>query len=413
MLKDINKKMVGLFIVCLFVIAFSGCGKGEASNELHWMTNASESTFRVYEDLAREFEKESGIQVNVTTHGRDLEQLLKARIASDSLPDLFSTHGWSVARYSDFLLPLTDQQWFERVPESAKEILTDTSGDIFVLPLTIIKDGITVNLSILEEIGVDISDIKTMDDFKVVLKRAQDAGKTPIYVGGRDPRVLANTMDLLATGMFTTTEGNDYSKSLSDGSFDWDNWSVMSNLLLEFDKNGFFNKNALTADDDSYIRALAREESVFGLGRGSAIEEAQEYNSDLRLAIMPIPSYYEDGEPYFIGGERETIGISKNSKNSDDAIKFLEFMARSESIARVAAADQNYPAIEGVEVDFGLVGEYFEKFSDINIYPYFDREHLPGGMWSTLQIVGNGVLSGDVSVEAANKTMKEDYERLR
>ena len=70
-------------------------------------------------------------------------------------------------------------------------------------------------------------------------------------------------------------------------------------------------------------------------------------------------------------------------------------------------------AFKDVSVDLGILTKYYEKYADVEIQPYFDRVYLPSGMWSTLQQVGAGLISGGLSVKDARLLMEQDYNRLR
>ena len=65
------------------------------------------------------------IQVNTT----DYENLMKAKMAANDLPDVFMTHGWSLLRYSEYLYPLTDETWAENMSDTLKESMCDKEGN--------------------------------------------------------------------------------------------------------------------------------------------------------------------------------------------------------------------------------------------------------------------------------------------
>ena len=116
-----------------------GSGETEAaplSGSLEIVTNGNEATFNAVTAIFQKFMEENpGVTIDFTTQGSDYEQLMKARMASNDLPDMFVTHGWSVARYSEYLRPLTDQPWYGTIEESFLSNIQDDNGDIFVLPL--------------------------------------------------------------------------------------------------------------------------------------------------------------------------------------------------------------------------------------------------------------------------------------
>lgn len=42
-----------------------------------------------------------GVNVEIQTNTTDYENLMKAKMAANELPDVFMTHGWSLIRYSE------------------------------------------------------------------------------------------------------------------------------------------------------------------------------------------------------------------------------------------------------------------------------------------------------------------------
>lgn len=60
---------------------------------------------------------ETGVQVDLITPGSEGEAQLKTMMASNSLPDVWMTHGWSLLRYSEYLKVVNDQPWFDTIDQ--------------------------------------------------------------------------------------------------------------------------------------------------------------------------------------------------------------------------------------------------------------------------------------------------------
>ncbi len=66
--------------------------KKELEGELEIVTNANEQTYNAVNEILEQFMKENpGVKISYTTQGSDYEQLMKARMASNDLPDIFVT----------------------------------------------------------------------------------------------------------------------------------------------------------------------------------------------------------------------------------------------------------------------------------------------------------------------------------
>ena len=60
--------------------------------DIEIVTNGNEETFNAVNEILNDFMKENpGVKISYTTQGSDYEQLMKARMASNDLPDIFAT----------------------------------------------------------------------------------------------------------------------------------------------------------------------------------------------------------------------------------------------------------------------------------------------------------------------------------
>ena len=64
----------------------------------------------------------------MTRDGSDYKATMKTKMASNDLPDIWITHGWSVMRYSEYLMPLQDEEWYDKIDESILGAITDEEG---------------------------------------------------------------------------------------------------------------------------------------------------------------------------------------------------------------------------------------------------------------------------------------------
>ena len=99
-----------------------------------------------FQGLVDKFEEEYGVTVNIAEYGDDYENTLKTRMASNELPDVFQTHGWSLLRYKEYLMNLQDQPWVSDYDESALGVIQDDDGAIYVLMISELINGTLVNL---------------------------------------------------------------------------------------------------------------------------------------------------------------------------------------------------------------------------------------------------------------------------
>ena len=385
----------------------------ELSGELEIVTNADEQTFNAVNGVFEKFMEENpGVKISYTTQGSDYEQLMKARMASNDLPDIFATHGWSVARYSEYLRPLNDQPWFGTVEEAFKRNIENADGQIFVLPLNMDQGGLMYNKTLLAELGIEIP--KTWDEFMAACQLAKDKGYTGVFIAGKDSRQPANLMDIAATTFLASCEDKGYTDQLADGSFDWNNWTPVSQLLMDLKAKGYLNVDCVTCDPVDAAPRMAENNILFLMSSSpDLIGQAQEINPEAQYGMAPIPALNDSYEPAFCGGEREAYGIWKDTENEALCLALLDYLAKPENVKIVCEASGKRPAIQNVSPDLGSVAEDYETYADTAIYPFFDRVYLPNGMWSTMKTIGSALIGEEMTVEESVQTMQADYETLR
>jgi raffinose/stachyose/melibiose transport system substrate-binding protein len=338
-------------------------------------------------------------------------------MAANDLPDIWNTHGWSVARYSEYLEPLTSQPWASRVNPSIKPLITNSRGDIFVLPADVDSAGIVFNQTVLERAGVDPFSLKTWDDFKLACGKIKNAGFIPVDIAGNanDEWTVGNFYDWVAPSYLITNDSRNYRDALKNGSFDWNNYRPVAQLLVDFRDAGYLNPDYTQGTWDNVARRLANDQLAFGLYSTDLITYARTFNPNARLGFIPLPSNSPSDSPTMIAGERIALGVWKSSPRKAEALKFLEHLSSPAIITRLASIAGNQPGITGpgYSSNYGDLGPYFDNIVGVRTFPYFDREYLPSGMWDSMCRTGMGLLSNTMTMDQVIQRMRDDYNTLR
>lgn len=426
------KKIIASMLVLVLILgAMIGCSTGNSETntedqtttndtsgevkELVMMVNfgSEEAVTIAIEEAIKDFETSNqGIKIKLIPGNKDYENIMKTKMGSNDLPDIWTTHGWSVARYSEYLMPLTDQNWVEELNPGIKNVITDKNGDVYVLPTDVDLSGIAYNKTVLEASGVKVDSLKTWDDFMSACEQIKTAGYTPIHMGGKDIWPVGNFFDWVAPSMLITDESSNYRTSLKDGSFEWSNWNQVSALMKEFGEKEYFNVDKLSSTYIDSAKNLAQDKAAFAFYGNYVIAEAWKYNAEADLGFMPVPSKSVSDEPTLISGERTAFGIWKDTEYSEEAIKFLNYLSKPEVMSKLASANTLPAGLKNVASDTGKLKADYAKYANVRGFPYFDREYLPSGMWETLCSTGTGILSGSMTPEETSREMEKNYNRL-
>ena len=416
-----KKRIISMLLVLCMGFALAGCSREEADSDTGSEETAAQEIAetetgdkqgklviythhvgvqaQILQELTDEWLKENpGVEAEVVAPGADYENVLKIKMASKDMPDIFGTHGWANVRYVDFLLPLNDEEWADSIE-----------------PVYQNKWGLVYNKDVLEKYGVDVP-ITNVDDFIAALDKikTESGGEVaPMHIAGGDSWPVGQIFDQLATPAFTTAADNDQ-EALLNGTFDWNKWTEFATLIKGMYDDGYFNEDIFTAKYTDSVEAFATGKAAFCWYGNSLVEEAKNINADVNAGLQPLPAFYEGDDMSFLNGEQTAFGIWKESENIELAKSWLAFMARGENIKKFCESESMLPGIEtDISVDLGSATVYYEEYKDIRSFPIFDRAFLPNGMWDLICKDAADMFTGTITPEQYSLDMKNEYERLR
>lgn len=349
--------------------------------------------------------------IDLNFPGTDYENIMKVKMSSKSLPDVFDTHGWAKARYGEYLADLKDCPWVSDLSESTKSVVTDSSGKVYCLPMITAMDGIIYNADILEKYNIAVP--KTMDELTTAaetIKEKTNGSCEPFFMSAVDSVTIAQFLDIMSTPLLISPQKN-YAAELKNGTFDWSNWTELPQTLIDWKNKGLINSDMLTAKASDLVQRLATEKTCFSAYFLSIADAVKAVNSNVHLGIMPVPAFDANDTPSFSGGERYTMGIWKDTKHMDAAKTFVNFVAQPAELANLVAAAKEPAGIKNVKAD-NEYQTYFDKYADTRIFSYFDREYLQNGMWDVMSKNGAELIAGQITPSQFSDTMKSENERL-
>ncbi|WP_148629985.1 ABC transporter substrate-binding protein [Bacillus sp. E214] len=413
------KKTLRFFILpALLLVALNGCSSSSSTDEKKstltlFSTVTNESDQIALDEIIEKFEEENkDIDIKQNYPANDYESMLRVKMAANDMPDLFDTHGWAKNRYAEYVEDLSSMDWVDRLDPSLKPFLMDDAGKVYAFPLNQAKDGLTYNATLLEEYGIEPP--ATFDEFMSALQTIKEKGKgevTPLWFSGSDKSSFGQYFDQFATPLLITDSKNNHSEELLNGTFNWDHYTFLPDKLKEMQDKGYLNEDVLTAQLHQQPELLAQNKIGFVVGGGTQGPTVEEMNPDVKLGVLPMPAIHEGDKQSWIGGERHTLAVWKDSKNKDAAKKFIEFMAEAKNAKAMAEGTSLPSGLTDVEADI-YYSDYFAKYQDVKVEPYFDRVYLPSGMWDPMGATGQELLSGKMSPEDVSNKMGEEYKRL-
>ena len=183
--------------------------------------------------------------------------------------------------------------------------------------------------------------------------------------------------------------------------------------MLSLVENGYTNVDYLTADKSGTYRGLAQNKVAFAFQSNLTMAEVKKLNPDANVSMMEIPGYSADDSSFLISGERDAVGVWKDSENLEAALVFIDYLAQPENVLHVAEAYSLPPSMDNAEVTDPGILSILGQIDGSTVTNHFDRQYLPDGMWNTLKVYSTSVLSGESTVSEGSELMRTEYERLK
>ena len=209
-------KKILSFVICLAimlpVLSLVGCGdKGKA--EVYFLNFKPESA-DVYQQLAKEYEKETGVKVKVVTAAANTyEQTLKSEIAKRGAPTIFQVNGpIGYQSWKDYCLNIEGTDFAKLLSDDKLAIRDDDGKGIYAVPYVVEGYGIIYNDAIMKKYfalsdkAVDIDSAEQITNFETLKAVVED--------------MTAHKSELGISGVFAST-------SLSSG----EDWRWQTHLL--------------------------------------------------------------------------------------------------------------------------------------------------------------------------------------
>lgn len=186
-----KKKLLALTLVGVCVASLlTGCGsKNDANGKVYYMNFKPEQDAQ-WQELAKEYTKETGVPVTVMTAASgQYETTLKSEMAKTEAPTLFQVNGpVGLAGWKDYCYDLSGSAVAGQL--SSNEFALMDGSKMAGISYVIETYGIVYNKALLEQAGYSAADIKSFADLKKVAEditaRSADLGFSAFTSAGMD-----------------------------------------------------------------------------------------------------------------------------------------------------------------------------------------------------------------------------------
>ena len=185
-----SKKLLAVFVAFALIFttfSLAGCGKKEKNSGSVYFLNFKPESAKTYEEIAKAYEKETGVRVKVVTAAANsYEQTLKSEIAKKDAPTIFQVNGpIGYNSWKDYCLNIKDSKLYSYL--SDKTLAIKDGDGVYGIPYVVEGYGIIYNDAIMQKYFKlqnkkskinKVSEITNFETFKSVVEDMTKNKKT-------------------------------------------------------------------------------------------------------------------------------------------------------------------------------------------------------------------------------------------
>lgn len=429
-----KKWKLALIVATVFTLMIAGCGKsgnngnskegsqGSPANNTEQTQQESKKDVSIkmfnykveiaesLNKLADEYEKETGVKVEVETHGggEDYSALLKAELASGSEPEIFNNGGYvGMIPYMDRTTDLTDEPWTKNLIETSKTPTT-VDGKLYGMPMNVEGYGIVYNKSLFEKAGIT-EEPKTLSQLKEAVEKLNSAGITP-FMATNEWWSLG--MHLVNVGLANQPDPQKFIEDVKAENATFKDNEVFKQWLDLVDL--IFNnaqKDKMTTDYASQIANFSAGKAAMMIQGNWTQADIDKIDPSLQLGVLPAP--INDKEGSVLIGVPSNYIVNSKSEHPKEAKDFLNWLVTSETGKTFVSKEFKFiPAltnIEATENDIGQIAVAVQEKSSTAVGWYWDLfpDGVTQGFGAAMQEYLGAQISGEELLEKLDKAVQD------
>lgn len=437
MKKNVVKRLLGFSMAAVLTAGLlGGCGSdsdgggGESSSGGKGVTLTFGShqsglpTSGIVQDLAKDFEEETGIKVDFQiSPDAQWRDLIKVKLDSGEAPDIICVDtpiGLASSIHMDqYCIELTDQDWTSRMEDSARSAV---SADDKVYGITFPGAKMyfyLYNKQIFEELDLEIP--TSYKELKDVCQKIQDAGYTPIYEATTNG--WHQVLPLFETGGLWLQDDPDIYDKLNANEVELESIPHLLTIIEQLDecaKAGYFGADYLSNTMENAKGAMASGEYGMIIGemgfRGEVEADYPDFKATEEMGAFVMP--WGDNQVIGVNPASNAYFINKESKYTEEAKQFFEFLARPENLQKRLAGQPELNALCWPEVESKYSEEdqaFIDSLEKANVVQtsvnYIDSQWMDVG--KDLEAMYTGAMTPEDVVDTIAKRRNEQAELQR
>ena len=276
------------------------------------------------------------VTINYETTQNDYPTLLKAKLNSGEVPDIFSsTSGKEIDVYKEYSQDLTGEGLTEAMSDSVKSVMAspeDGSG-IYGIAIKGNYFGLCYNKAIFDEVGIELP--KTLDEVEAACEKLKDAGYQPFTTGYAEWWVFKHVMQhfedaaaanagISTAELIASLEKGE--KKISDYPELYDNFFRFIDLTVKYG-----DAKPLETALDGELSSFGTGKAAMVVGQGAWIEaDLLSIDPELQIGFGGYPVTGDAKQSQVIGGADQALRINKDSAQLQATLDFVNWWYTSD-----------------------------------------------------------------------------------
>ncbi|OMD39194.1 ABC transporter substrate-binding protein [Paenibacillus borealis] len=360
--------------------------------------------------LAELYEKETGVKVEVETHGggEDYGALLKAEIASGSEPEIFNNGGYTaLVPYMDRATDLSDQPWAAKLIPTSKTPAT-VDGKLYGMPMNVEGYGLIYNKDLFTKAGIT-EEPKTLSQLKDAAAKLKAAGITPFEATNE---WWSMGMHLVNVGLAHQPDPKKFVDDVKAGTQTFKGNAVFEQWLDLVDVIfGNAQDNKMTTDYATQVADFASGKAAMMMQGNWTQGDIDKIDPALNLGLLPLPISDEEGT--ILVGVPNNYVVNSKSAHPEEAKAFLNWLVSSETGKQYLTKEFKFiPAetdIETAAEDIGQVAVAVQEKSATALGWNWDMfpDGVTQGFGAAMQEYLGGQIGHDQLLEKLDKSVQD------
>lgn len=338
-----------------------------------------------YNLIIEKFQAENPNITVIQNNIPDSRNVLLSRMASGDMPDVFSAYpnesDFKVQANEGYMMDLTGQAFMQN---ANADILSSVniSGKDYSLPISMNTVGVYYNIKMFQDLNIEVP--KTFDELIAAAQKIKEAGIVPFALSDKDAWTVGIQANIM-TGELMDSEVVPFFDGVTNGeksTKDNEVMNIVADRVLELRNYG--PEDASAIGYDQAISMFATEKTAMFINGIWAIPSVQKANPEIQFAMFPLPATTEEGTKVIYGIDA-AVSIAATTKHKEAALKFVEFLSRTDVAQIFADNDKSPSVIKGVTLKFEPIKLLVDKLNENKSFQWLHFKWAAGmeGQWNT------------------------------